>query len=66
MTSGPLATEPSPFVEIPEAARLAGMSVSNIRRLCARDGLGFKPGGKGDWRIRRATFERWMAGEALR
>ena len=59
------APEPSPFVEIAEAARLAGMSESNIRRRCATDGLGFKPGGRGPWRIRRATFDAFMRGEKL-
>ena len=66
MTAAPVESEAAPFVEVAEAARLAGMSVSNIRRKCAMDGLGFKPGGKGDWRIRRATFERWLAGEVIR
>lgn len=53
-----------PFVTVAEAARVAGMSSSNIRRRCRSDGFGFKPGGHGDWLIRRADFERWLAGEA--
>lgn len=66
MSDAPLAPDPSPFVDISEAARLAGMSVSNIRRRCAKEGLGFKPGGKGDWRIRRTTFEQFMRGEVVK
>ena len=65
MHSAP-AAEPSPFVEIAEAARLAGMSESNIRKRCATDGFAFKVGGRGPWIIRRELFERWLAGERLK
>ena len=66
VTAAPLTPEPSLFVEVAEAARLAGMSESNIRRRCMRDGLGFKPGGRGEWIIRRADLTRWLAGEVLK
>lgn len=59
-------TDTSPFIDVPEAARLAGMSVSNIRRRCATDGFAIRPGGCGPWRIRRELFERWLAGEVLK
>ncbi len=65
MTAAPLAPEPSPFLTVAEAARRAGMSTSKIRRR-APEGFAFKPGGKGDWIIRRELFERWLAGEKLK
>ena len=57
---------PSPFLTAAEAARLAGMSVSNIKRHAGPDGFGFKPGGHGPWRIRRELLLRWLAGEVLK
>ncbi len=63
MVGAPTIPEAPPFVTVAEAARLAGMSISNVRRRCRSDGLGFKLGGRGDWLIRRADFERWLAGE---
>ena len=60
--------EPPPFLSVAETARRAGMSPSNIRRKCAKEGLGFKPGGnsKADWLIRPDTLARWLAGEKLK
>ena len=66
MSAAPVPTEPSPFLSVEEAARLAGMSCSNVRRRAATDGFAIRPGGCGPWRIRRALFERWLAGEVLR
>ncbi|RYB01511.1 helix-turn-helix domain-containing protein [Lichenibacterium ramalinae] len=66
MSAAPVPTEPSPFLSVEEAARLACMSCSNIRRRCVTDGLGFRPGGRGEWLIRRVDFERWLNGEVLR
>ena len=66
MTAAPLTPEPSPFLTVTEAAREARMSVASIKRRCAENGLGFKPGGCGPWRIRRTQFERWLAGEMLK
>ena len=56
----------SPLITAEEAARLGGMSVSNIKRHAGPDGFGFKPGGRGPWRIRRELFLRWLNGEVLR
>ena len=66
MNAAPLAPDPSPLLTAAEAAREARMSVASIKRKCAKEGLGFKPGGCGPWRIRRTQFERWLAGEVRR
>ena len=58
--------EASPFLSVEQAARLAGMSPSNIRRRAATDGFAIRPGGCGPWRIRRELFLRWLSGEVLK
>lgn len=66
MSAAPTEAEASPFYTVEEAARLAGMSCSNVRRRAATDGFAIRPGGCGPWRIRRALFERWLRGEKLK
>ena len=67
MTAAPLASaEPPVFWTAEEAARFGSMSTSAIKRRAGPEGFGFKPGGKGPWRIRPEPFKRWLNGEKLK